>query len=222
MRILLVEDDHDTADTIKDELSKSYVVEVSSNGEDGELKAQVNEYDLIILDSILPGISGVDVCRKLRQSHINTPILMLTGKSEIAEKVAALDSGADDYLTKPFSFDELFARIRALIRRPDTNQIPNVISVDDLRIDLTTKQVVRGEKAIHLRRKELYLLEYLARNVGRVMTRDMILNHVWDSVDEPETNIVDVHVKYLRDAIDKDFDKKLIKTVHGLGYKLEA
>ncbi|MBI2039655.1 response regulator transcription factor [Candidatus Microgenomates bacterium] len=221
MKILVVDDDQEIVDTLKDQLTAYFIIETAQTGEEGEFLAQVNDYDLIILDYLLPDISGLEICQKLRENNIKTPILMLTGKDEVAEKVKALNVGIDDYLTKPFNFDELLARIKALLRRPHPIQ-SNLINVGDLTIDLDKGVVRRGQKVIHLRRKELYLLEYLARNVGRVISREMILEHVWDSTEEPLTNTVDVHIKYLRDHVDREFNKKLIKTVHGLGYKLEA
>ena len=222
MKILVVDDDQELVGTLKDQLAAFFLIETAKSGEEGEFLAQVNEYDLIILDYILPDINGLEICQKLRDNNIKTPILMLTGKGEIEEKVTALNLGIDDYLTKPFNFDELLARIRALLRRPPQTFQSNIITVGDLTIDLDKGQVWRGQKVMQLRRKELYLLEYLARNAGRVISREMILEHVWDSADEPITNTVDVHIKYLRYSIDRQFEKKLIKTIHGLGYKLEA
>jgi two-component system OmpR family response regulator len=146
---------------------------------------------------------------------------MLTGEDDIAKKVEALNAGADDYITKPFSIAELLARMRALLRRPPQALASNVIAIGDLEIDLNSKRVSREGKSIFLRKKEFYLLEYLARNVGRIITREMILDHVWSTVEEPATNTIDVHIKYLRDHIDKEYERKLIKTVHGMGYKIE-
>lgn len=221
MKILLVEDDKETAYTIKEELEKSYVVDVAFKGGDGEFQAYVNEYDLIILDLVLPDISGIEVCQKIRKNGVKTPILMLTGQNDIQKKVIALDSGIDDYVIKPFDMSELLARVRALLRRAPDTFISNVISIDNLEMDLNRKLVTRGNKLIPLRRKEFDLLEYLMRNLGKILTRTMILDHVWEDFDSPGTNTIDVHIKYLRDRIDRPFDKKLIKTVHGLGYKIE-
>ena len=222
MKLLLVEDDKETAQTIKEELKGNFIVELAFTGEDGEYQAELNEYELIILDLNLPDINGFEVCQRLRSNGIKTPILILTGEDEVDKKVSLLDEGADDYLTKPFNIAELKARIRTLLRRPRELYSSNILSIGDLTIDLNRKQITRGDKTISLRRKEFYLLEYLARNAGRVITREMILDHIWDSASEPITNIIDVHIKYLRDQIDGPFDKKLIKTVHGWGYKLEA
>lgn len=222
MKLLFIEDDKETEATLKEELEKDYVVEVSFSGEDGEYNAEINEYDLILLDLGLPNKDGLEVCRELRENGLQIPIIVLTGESNLETKVSLLDAGADDYLTKPFTFDELKARIRALLRRQHKTFASNTLSIEDLTLDLSKKIAKRGIKIISLRRKEFYLLEYLLRNAGKVVSRGMILDHVWDSNSETLTNVVDVHIKYLRDQIDRSFDKKLIKTVHGLGYKIEA
>jgi DNA-binding response OmpR family regulator len=222
MRILLIEDDKDTARTIRDELTRDYVVELSGKGQEGENLVLANEYDAVIIDINLPDKNGIDVCQSLRAKGIQVPVLMLTGEADVRRKVDALDSGADDYLTKPFSFDELKARIRSLMRRKTDNQKTNVLAVDDLTLDLEKRLAVRCGQIIHIGRKEIALLEYLMRNAGRVVTRDMILNHIWKSSADPLYNTVDVHIKYLRDRVDRKFDKKLIKTVYGLGYKIEV
>lgn len=222
MKILLIEDDKYLAKAIKEKLSKYYVVEMVHTGKEGEDYIRMNGFDLVVLDLALPDMTGVDVCKHIRKSKINIPILMLTGSFEVSQKVLALDSGADDYLTKPFSFDELLARVRALLRRKDKPLEAEVLSVGDLTLLVAEGVVERQGNQIKLRRKQLRLLEYLMRNVGRVVTREMIMNNVWGHDNESMNNIVDVHIKYLRDLIDKPFEKKLIKTLHGLGYKLEA
>lgn len=221
MRLLIIEDDKLLANTLKDKLRQSYAVDIALSGKDGLYQAQVTHYDIISLDIVLPDIDGVDLCCKLRASGVKTPILMLTGSEAIAEKVKALDAGADDYLTKPFSFDELTARLRALLRRSPEVFEPLELRVNDLVIDIKRRTVTREGQTIALRRKEFDLLEYLARNTGRVLSRGMILEHVWNNDAELYTNTIDVHIKNLRDRIDRDFRQKLIKTVHGLGYKLE-
>lgn len=222
VKILVIEDDRQTAETIRDVMKDYYAVDIAYSGEDGEYQASVNEYDVIVLDVMLPDMDGVEVCKKIRENEINTPIIMLTGKTEIKDKVTALDSGADDYLTKPFKFAELLARIRALMRRTPNTLDSNTLSVGKLSLDIGANVVRRNNKNIPLRRKEFGLLEYLMRNKGRVLTRGMILEHVWDSDTDPITNTVDVHINYLRDKVDKPFPTQLIKTIHGLGYKIEA
>ncbi len=220
MRILIIEDDLEMAHSIRDVLKKQYAVDLASTGTEGEYQAFINEYDLIILDLNLPDIKGIQVCQLLRDNDIKAPVLMLTGQNQVDDKVQALDAGADDYLTKPFEPAELQARIRALLRRNSRHR-STTLSLGDLTIDTATHAVTRGEQVIHLRRKEFQLLEYLLSNTGRTITRSMIMQHIWDSSRDPVTNTVDVHIKYLRDRIDKGFPQKLIKTVYGLGYKIE-
>lgn len=222
MKLLLIEDDKETVATLKEGLEKEYVVEFSFSGEDGEYKAEINEYDLILLDLGLPSKDGFQVCRDLRENGLQIPIIVLTGESDLNTKVSLLDAGADDYLIKPFTFAELKARIRTVLRRQHQTFVSNTLSIEDLTLDLNKKIAKRGLQIISLRPKEFYLLEYLIRNRGAVLSRGMILDHVWNSESESFTNIVDVHIKYLRDQVDRPFDKKLIKTVHGLGYKIEA
>lgn len=222
MRVLIIEDDHEMAQTIKEELKQFFLVDVVHTGEEGEYQASVNEYDAIIMDYMLPGINGMEVIQKIRSTNNNTPILMLTGNSTLDVKVDSLNEGADDYLVKPFHFSELLARVRAIMRRQNMSSKMNILVVGDLVLDVNSKIVTRNGVPITLRRKELYLLEYLMRNAGQVITREMILNHVWDTEFDSLTNLIDVHIKYLRDRIDRNFDKKLIKTIHGNGYKIEA
>jgi DNA-binding response OmpR family regulator len=222
MKILIIEDDAELAKTMRDELQQDYIVDVCFTGQEGEYLAEMNEYDLIIADLILPDTNGVNVCQTIRRLGITTPILMLTGINEVGKKVDALDAGADDYLIKPFNFKELKARLRALSRRRHSNLTNNVLQLEDLKLDSTNRVVQRGEAVIELRRKEFDLLEYLLRNRGKVVTREMILNHVWENTYDAFTNTVDVHIKYLRDRVDKPYKKKLIRTVHGLGYKIES
>lgn len=221
MRILLVEDDKASALTLKDVLSPHFIVEVAHTGEEGEYRVHLNNYNLLILDHVLPDKSGIEICKNLRKEGFTLPILMLTGQTEIDKKVTALDEGADDYLTKPFNTRELLARIRALLRRHAPSK-SSLLKVGDLAFDLNTKIATRNGKIIPLRRKEIYLLEFFMRNAGIVVTRQMILDHAWDSSNEPLTNTIDVHINYLRDKIDKPFEKKLIKTMRGIGYKMEA
>lgn len=221
MRVLLIDDEKNLATSIREIFSKYFVIDVAYNGQDGEYLAHINEYDLILLDYILPDISGVELCRKLRKANIKVPILFVTVKYGIRDRVLALDAGADDYILKPFSVKELHARIRALLRRGSHIYNDDILKADNLVLDVSRRTVIRNDKAIYLRRKEFNLLEYMLRNQNRVLTRGMILDHVWEGGMEELSNTVDVHVKYLRDKIDKPFRKKLIRTVHGLGYKLE-
>jgi two-component system, OmpR family, response regulator len=221
MKLLIIEDEKDMADSLKERLETSYIVEVAYLGRKGIYKALKDNNDLIILDLVLPDMNGREVCRELRQNGISTPILILTGQSELGDKVTLLDTGADDYLVKPFEFPELLARIRALLRRRSVEMASKLITVGDLTMDLTDRIVKRSGEIIKLRRKEFDILEYLLLNRGRLITRSMLLNHVWESESEPFDNTVDVHIKYLRDRIDKPYGSRLIKTVHGLGYRIE-
>jgi len=222
MKLLFIEDNKELVATIKDALKEEYTLESASSAKDAEYLIQVYEYDLIILDIGLPDMDGITLCQRIRTYRVNTPILMLTGEHEIATKVLALDSGADDYLIKPFDFPELKARIRALLRRQSHTVHSSILTVGDLQLDLTHRTVKRGKDSIALHRKEFQILEYFMRNRGKIITRSMILERVWDSGFESLTNVVDVHIKYLRDQIDKNYSKKLLKTIYGLGYKLEA
>lgn len=220
MRILLIEDDKEVADSICLVLKKHYIVDVSYTGKVGSYKSHLREYDLVIIDYILPDISGLTVCKKIRDEGILTPIIFLTGQYHIRDKVKALNAGADDYLLKPFSANELLARIRAVLRRSIGHYNQDILSIDGLSIDTIHHTVVRNDKRIRLRRKAFDLLEYLMRNQGRVLSRDMIMEHVWENSGDDMSNTVDVHVKHLRDKIDKPFPNKLIKTIHGFGYKI--
>jgi len=222
MRILIVDDDESLAETIRDKLSKDYITDIVFSGRDAIDFAEMSSYDVIVLDSLLPDINGIEVLKTLRLRKILSPIIFLTGQASCIDKVKALNCGADDYLTKPFDFPELEARLRALLRRNSLSLKTNTLKIADLSVDIAKKTVIRGNKKIFLRRKEFELLEYLIHNKGKVLNRDMILNHVWDNPGEVTTNIVDVNIKYLRDRIDKPFEKKLIKTVYNFGYKIEA
>lgn len=222
MKVLLIEDDKQTAETIKDEMKDYYAVDVAYTGKDGEYKVSVNDYDVILVDLILPDMNGITVCKKVRKAGIKTPILILTGQIETKDKVTALDAGADDYLTKPFSFAELLARVRALMRRNPDTILSNLLIAGDITLNVTSNIVRHKQTTIPLRRKEFGLLEYLMRNKGRVLTRPMILEHVWESDTDPITNTVDVHINSLREKVDRPFGTSIIKTVHGLGYKAEV
>jgi len=219
MKILLVEDEENVADFIRRGLEEEgFVVDVSYDGKDGFVKATSGEYDLMILDIMLPGVDGIDLCKLIRMKEIITPILMLTAKDTVEDKVKGLDSGADDYLTKPFSFDELLARIRALIRRKSLSVEP--LHCADLKLDPLKRKVSRAGKEIYLRPKEFALLEFLLRNKNMVMSRAEILKNVWGYDFDPSTNVVDVHINFLRDKIDREYEKKLIRTVRGAGYMI--
>lgn len=220
MRILLIEDEQEVAQSIKERLRQRYIIDAAYNGRTGTHLAQVCDYDLILLDLRLPDMDGLDVCRNIRAEKVHTPILVLTGEANIRDKVANLDAGADDYLTKPFDFNELLARIRALLRRSNELRSEQLVA-GDLKLDIIRRTVTRNDAPIFLRRKEFDLLEYLVRNKGKVVSRDRILEHVWDDTFDSFTNVVDVHIKYLRDRIDKPFSKPLIKTIHGVGYKVD-
>jgi len=220
MRILVVEDEKGVAGFIKKGLEEeTYTVDVASDGEGGLAFVSVNQYDLIILDIMLPGISGIEVCKRMRQNGIETPIMMLTARDSVTDKVLGLDSGADDYLTKPFLFEEFVARVRALLRRRTTEL--SDIQYGDLRIDIRSHRVYACGKEIMLRPKEFAILEYFLRNRGRVLTRTQILENVWGYDYDPSSNIVDVHMKSLREKIYEVCNKDYIRTVRGIGYSLD-
>ena len=221
MRILLVEDEKNVAAFIKKGLEEeTYTVNVAEDGPEGLLMATSADFDLIILDIMLPGMNGIEVCKTLRAKGINKPILMLTAVDSVERKVEGLESGADDYLVKPFAFTELLARIKALLRRaPD---IVSELALSDLRIDLLSRRVYRGNKEVVLTLKEFSLLEYLLRNKHRVLSRTQIIENVWGYDFSPGTNIVDVHIRSLREKVDAGFESKLIHTVRGTGYIMKT
>lgn len=222
MRLLLVEDDPNLAGFVQKGLREErYAVDHALDGEEGLLMAGTTPYDLIILDVMLPKLDGFTVCRRLRAAGNKVPILLLTAKGTVDDRVAGLNLGADDYLTKPFAFAELLARTRALIRRKDHDRAPR-LAVADLEIDPVAHRVWRAGKEIILTNKEYALLEYLVRNQNRVLTRTAIIEHVWDIHYDGMTNIVDVHIKALRTKVDRDFSVPLIQTVRGVGYVLKA
>jgi DNA-binding response OmpR family regulator len=222
MKILIIEDDKKFAQALKDQLKVEYAVDVARSAEEGEYHAKEYEYDIILLDIGLPDRDGITLCHDLRSQGVKAPILMLTGEFAIAKKIEALDRGADDYLVKPFNMAELQARVRALIRRKSHTIRSSILTLGDLSINVTDRTVKRGSKEIVLQRKEFQILEYFMRNPGKLITRGNLLEHVWDSEVDSVANIVDVHIKYLRDRIDRPFPKKLIKTIYGLGYKIEV
>ncbi|MEO8581188.1 MAG: response regulator transcription factor [Patescibacteria group bacterium] len=222
MRILIVEDEQRIARTLKKGLElEKYAVDISFDGSEGFSLASTEAYDVIVLDLMLPEISGVEICQKLREKKINTPILMLTAKSQIQDKVSGLNAGADDYLTKPFSFEELLARIRALSRRPK-HSLATILTVGELSLDTNTYIVKRAEQQLSLSSKEFALTEYLMRNEGKILTKDQIIQHVWDYDADILPNTVEVYIRNLRKKIDDPFKDKvpLIQTIRGFGYRL--
>ena len=222
MRILVVEDERKIAEFVKKGLkAEGYAVDTADDGEEGRFLAGTGDYDLILLDLRLPKMDGVMLCRTLRAEKYAGPILMLTARDTVKDKVLGLDSGADDYLTKPFDFEELLARVRALLRKRGAGE-PTRLQVDDLVMDLVAHTVERGPQPIALTPKEFSLLEYFLRNAGAVVSRAMIAEHVWDIHFDSFTNVIDVSVNHLRNKVDRDFPKKLIHTVRGRGYVLKA
>jgi DNA-binding response OmpR family regulator len=221
MKLLLVEDNKRLAERISYHLRKSYTVDVVESGEDALEKVQSVAYGVILLDLGLPGMSGLEVCKNMRRLKVDNPILVLTGNSEMTDRISLLNAGADDYVTKPFNTDELRARIAAVGRRQTRSHIRSIIEYRDLRIDVDQHKVSRLGIDIVLRRKEFDILEYLIINRGRIMTRSMIMDHVWSSHTNSWTSTVDVHIKHLRDKVDRPFEHAYIKTAYGLGYKID-
>lgn len=222
MRVLIIEDEHKIANSIKKGLEQEvFAVDVSYDGEDGYDLASSETYDILIIDLMLPGIPGLEIIKKLREEKNHTPIIVLTARGETEEKVEGLNSGADDYLVKPFAFAELLARIKALSRRPK-DAIGSTLKVADLELDTVTYEVTRGGKQISLSRKEFALLEYLMRHAGKTLTKDNIIGSVWNYESDILPNTVEVYIGYLRSKIDKPFKKSpaLIHTIRGFGYKL--
>jgi two-component system, OmpR family, copper resistance phosphate regulon response regulator CusR len=221
MKILIAEDDRKVAAFLKKGLKEEhYVVEVCYDGEEALFQAQVSEYDLILLDVMLPRKNGFAVCNEIRKSGVLTPILMLTARDQLEDKVRGLQEGADDYLTKPFAFEELLARIKALLRRTQDYKT-KLLVVGDLVIDPVSRKITRADKNISLTGKEYALLEYLMRNKGRVITQSMIIEHVWDINFDGLSNVVNVYINHLREKVDKGFAQKYIHTIRGVGYKID-
>jgi DNA-binding response OmpR family regulator len=222
VRLLIVEDNQEIRDFLKNSLGAQFAVDCADNGKDGLYLAQTNNYDLIVLDNMLPEKTGLEICEELRKEGKTTPIIILSVKSEAMTKVELLNAGADDYISKPFSLDELLARIRALLRRPQKIE-DDVITIGDLTIDTRRQSVKRGDEEIYLTRKEFMLLEYLARNKGTVLSRGMIMEHVWDVNADLFSNTIESHILSLRKKI-HDHDqatRKLIHTIPGRGYKVD-
>ena len=220
MRILVVDDDRKLASMVRRELTdQGYAVDVAHDGEEGLAFAELGPYDLILLDVVMPGMDGLEVCRRLRGRKVRAPVLMLTARDHVDDRVGGLDSGADDYLVKPFNFRELHARVRALLRRGDAPKDP-VLRVGDVAIDTVAHEVRRGGEAVDLTSKEYAILEYFARNPNRVLSRDQIAEHAWNYDFEAESNIIDVYVGILRRKLGDRDGARLLRTVRGVGYKL--
>ena len=218
MRILIVEDEKKVAAFIKKGLEEeTYAVDVAYDGEEGLFLASESQFDLIILDLMLPKLDGLEVLSKLREKKVATAILLLTAKDSVEDKVTGLNKGADDYLTKPFAFSELLARVRSLLRRGSADA-KTLLQVGDLTLDLVTHKVKRDNVEMELTGKEYSLLEYFMRNEGKVLTRTMIAEHVWDYNFDTFTNVIDVYINHLRKKIDKDYPKKILHTLRGVGY----
>lgn len=223
MKILVIEDEHKIANSIKKGLEQeSFAVDVAYNGTDGFDLATCEDYDVIVLDLMLPDMDGLEICKKLRkEENIHTPILMLTAKGQLDNKVEGLNAGADDYLVKPFAFAELLARIKALLRRPK-DSVGTILNIEDLSLNTITYEVKRGDKEIRLSRQEFALLEYLLRHKNKILTKEQIINNLWDYDADVLPNTVEVYIGYLRNKIDRPFSKSLalIQTVRGFGYKI--
>lgn len=221
MRILVVEDEPRLRDVIARTLrAEGYEVDAEGDGAAGFEKAVTGAYDLLLLDLMLPTMSGLEISMRLRRRSVKTPILMLTARDAVDDRVAGLDAGGDDYLVKPFAFAELLARLRALLRRGQTGQTENVLKVEDLVLDRVRREAVRGDRRTELTAREFALLEYLMRSAGRVLTRDQIIMAVWPNDFDGGSNVVDTYIHYLRDKIDKPPAKPLLRTVRGVGYVL--
>ena len=222
MYILVVEDERRLAQVIRKVLEEEgHTIDVAYDGEDGLAMAMEGSHDVIALDILLPGMDGLEVCRALRANRVDTPVLLLTALDAVEDRVRGLDAGADDYLPKPFAFQELLARLRALGRRRVQAREPDRLRTGDLVLDLRRRRAQRADKTIELSPKEYALLEFLMRNEGRVVTRTQILDHVWGYDYSPDSNLVDVYVTYLRRKVDRGHQRKLIRTVRGAGYALE-
>jgi DNA-binding response OmpR family regulator len=222
MRVLVVDDDRKLAGMVRRELEEQgYAVDVAHDGEEGLGFADAGVYDLILLDVVMPGLDGVTVCRRLRERKIGTPVLMLTARDGVEDRVGGLDSGADDYLVKPFNFRELGARVRALVRRGSAAK-DTVLRVGDVEVDTLAQEVRSGGRAVELTSKEYAILEYFLRNPNRVLTRTQIAEHAWNYDFEAESNIIDVYVGNLRRKLDDRGDAPLLRTVRGVGYKLTS
>jgi len=221
MRLLVVEDDVKLARALERGLQREgYAIDVADTGDHALTQATANDYDAVVLDVMLPGRDGFDVCREMRRAERWAPVLMLTARDQVSDRIRGLDAGADDYLVKPFDFGELLARLRALIRRGPSER-PPVLEVGELRIDPAARIVTRAGKQIELTVREFALLHFLAQRAGEVVSREQLLEHVWDN-DEGSTNVVDVYVGYLRNKLERPFRGKIFRTVRGIGFMLEV
>jgi two-component system, OmpR family, response regulator len=222
MRLLVVEDDTKLARALERGLQREgYAVDLAETGDDALSQASENDYDAVVLDVMLPGRDGFSVCRAMRSTERWAPVLMLTARDQVGDRIRGLDAGADDYLVKPFDFGELLARLRALIRRGPSERAP-VLEVGDLHIDPAARVVTRAGRDIELTVREFALLQFLAQRAGEVVSREQLLEHVWDNTEEGSTNVVDVYIGYLRNKVDRPFRRKMIRTVRGIGFMLEA
>ena len=225
MRVLIIEDDRDVASFIQKGLSQAgWNVDHADDGKDGLFLATTEKYDALVVDRMLPGVDGLTLIRTLRASSNSTPALILSALGEVDDRVSGLRAGSDDYLVKPFAFSELLARLEALVRRAGASSVAakTVLQVADLRMDLLRREVNRGDRQIDLQPREFQLLEFLMRHAGQVVTRTMLLEGVWDYHFDPQTNVIDVHISRLRSKIDKGFDRPLLHTVRGAGYRLDG
>jgi two-component system OmpR family response regulator len=223
MHILIIEDDSETASYMRKGLAEAgYTVDHADNGRDGLFLATSGSFDVIVMDRMLPGLEGLAVLQALRAAKIATPVLILSALGQVDDRVKGLRAGGDDYLSKPFAFSELLARIEALLRRRDSKAMETKLAVGDLEVDLLTRQVRRAGRPIDLQPREFRLLEYLMRHAGQVVTRTMLLEGVWDYHFDPQTNVIDVHISRLRQKLDKGFDKPLLHTMRGAGYSIRA
>jgi two-component system OmpR family response regulator len=223
MRVLVVEDDKKIASFVSRGLKEAgYVVDTAERGDDALQVGLHNHYDVAIVDLMLPGLDGLSLIERWRAQKVKIPVIILSAKRSVDDRVKGLQVGGDDYLTKPFAFSELLARIQALVRRSTARSEPTALTYGDLTLDLLSREVTRDGRKIELQAREFALLEYLLRNAGRVVSKTMILEHVWDYNFDPKTNVIDVLVSRLRSKIDRDFDRKLIHTMRGFGYVLKA
>jgi two-component system OmpR family response regulator len=224
MKVLLVEDNERVAGFVRKGLEENgHVVDYADNGRDGLFLASTERYDAMVLDRMLPGgVDGLGIIEALRKTGNKTPVLILSALADVQERIAGLRAGGDDYLTKPFAFGELAARLEALVRRSQSVDFQTMLIVDDLKLDLLSRKVTRSDRAIQLQPREFKLLELLMRHAGQVVTRTMLLENVWDYHFDPQTNVIDTHISNLRHKIDADFDRPLLKTVRGSGYRLSA